>query len=45
MRLKIWKPQKLKQKLIGNRPETPKTLKNNWMITLHATSTKNFVDR
>ena len=31
---------KLKPKLIWNHLETPKTLKNNWMITLHATSTQ-----
>ena len=40
MRLKTWKPQKSKQKLIGNPLETPKPLNNNWMITLHATSIK-----
>ena len=39
MRLQTWKPQKFKEKLIGNHKETQKNIKNKWIISFHATST------
>ena len=40
MRLQTWKPQKFKEKLIGNHKETKKNIKKKWIISFHATSTE-----